>query len=176
MAEKQSVPLSLIPLATNSRYSNRSFIRLSQARGLESAVGKEPLCAGRCLASADAAPHPVAWKASFVLRIAWPDQCALLLEDLCTELKTGSDTFIAERGYKKDEPTFLPSALKELCYSGWGAVCGQSAAGRPRPTRAWGSCYWSSGGCQDHIGPLTCGRIHSTPWSWWIATVIREGA
>lgn len=51
MAEKTKSPTEphgLIPLATNSRYSNRSFIRLSQARGLECALAKEPLCAPSC--------------------------------------------------------------------------------------------------------------------------------
>lgn len=38
-------PHGLISLSTNSCCSNRSFIRLSQARGLECAVAKEPLCA-----------------------------------------------------------------------------------------------------------------------------------
>lgn len=95
-------PHGLISLATNSRSSNRSFIRLSQARGLECAVAKEPLCAVlRCRANTDAT-SPAGWKGSFVLRIASPGQRALLLENLRTELKTGGDTFIAEPGYKKD--------------------------------------------------------------------------
>lgn len=169
-------PHGLISLPANSCYSNRSFIGLSQARGLECAAAKKhsvPSCAGRCRANVQI--PPAGWKGSFVLRIDLPGQCALLLENLwCAELKTGDDTFIAEPGYKKDQPSSPPPPpWKSSAIQGESPFAANELLDLLGPRGSEGAAIGRQGVSRSHghTGPLTCGQIDSTPRSLWIATV-----